>query len=263
MTREAHLGPSSGRAQTLSPRRVEAYARHPIVRRPRLRLRFAAFAGVRSTDGVLDVACGPGFNAFAFARRAREVVAVERSPELLAVAEREAKRRGLRNVSLHEGDPAPLPFPADSFDLVTTTGTVHHFDSPVEVFAEMARVSAPGGRIAIEDVVASEQEVRARYHNRLERLRDRSHRRCLPLSELLSLLGRQGLLVQRVLVQESLREFNEWISVAGTPPRRAEHIRRLLLGAQARDLSGLAIRPADDTFLFVQQVAWVLAIKPA
>lgn len=105
--------------------------------------------------------------------------------------------------------------------------------------------------------------VRARYHNRLERLRDRSHRRCLTLSELIALLGEQGLLVRRVQVQESLRDFNEWIAATRTPPRRAGHIRRLLQGSVGRDLSGLNVQAVDDTFLFVQQVAWVLAMKPA
>ncbi|HEU4760319.1 MAG TPA: hypothetical protein VFT91_10105, partial [Dehalococcoidia bacterium] len=100
------------------------------------------------------------------------------------------------------------------------------------------------------------------YHNRLERLRDRTHRRCLPLSELIALLGQAGLAVRRAEVQDSLREFNEWIAVAGTPPTRAEHIRRLLQGCMEHDLSGLEVQPADDTFLLVQKVAWLLAVKP-
>ncbi len=257
MTKEALAAPRS-----FAARRALAYARHPLVRRPRLRLRFAAFVGARGSDRVLDVGAGPGFNAFAFARRAGEVVALDPLPEMLEQARREAGRRRLHNVTFREGDPGSLPFPDDTFDLVTSAGALHHFAPPSGALAEMARVCAPGGRVAIEDVIASEQDVRARYHNRLERLRDRTHRRCLPLSELVAILGRQGLLVRRAQVQDSLREFNEWIAVAGTPPQRAEHIRRLLQGSVERDLSGLQAEPADDTFLFVQKVAWVLADKP-
>ncbi len=243
-------------------RRAEAYARHPIVRRPRLRLRFAAFAGVRPGDRVLDVATGPGYNALAFARRGGEVTGVDTAPELLALARRQASHRRLRQVTFSEADPASLPFPDGGFDIVTSAAAVHHFASPRQALAEMARVCAAGGKVAIEDIVASQQEVRARYHNRLERLRDRRHRRCLTLSELIAVLAEQGLLVRKLQVQDSLREFNEWVAVTRPPPRRAEHIRRLLQGSMEQDLSGLNVQAADDTFFFVQQVAWVLAVKP-
>jgi len=182
---------------------------------------------------------------------------------MLDVAQRQAKRRGLYNVRFSLGDPAWLPFPDESFDLVLSAGAVHHFPAPGQVLAEMARVCRAGGRVAIEDVITSQQAVRARYHNRLERLRDRSHRRCLPLSELIALLGEHGLLVRKVEVNDSWREFNEWMAVTHPPPGRSERIRHLLQGCIENDLSGLAVQAADDTFLFVQQVAWVLAIKPA
>ncbi len=257
MTKEALTAP-----RAFARRRAELYARHPLVRRPRLRLRFAAFAGAGRAERVLDVGTGPGFNAFAFARRGAQVVGLDPLPEMLEQARRQARRRGLSTVSFREGDPSSLPFPDDSFDLVASAGALHHFATPAAALAEMARVCVPGGRVAIEDVVASEQDVRARYHNRLERLRDRTHRRCLSLSEITALLGQAGLVVRRVDVQDSLREFNEWIAVAGTPPARAEHIRRLLQGSVEQDLSGLEAHAADDSFLFVQKVAWVLAVKP-
>lgn len=243
-------------------RRAEAYARHPLVRRPRWRRRFVSFAAPRPGDRVLDVACGPGFNSLAFARRAAAVVGVDSDRELLEAARREARRRRQDNVSFQEADPQSLPFPDESFHVVTCAAALHHIPSPREALVEMARVCLPGGRLALEDIIAPQQEVRARYLNRLERLRDRSHRRLLPLSEMVALLGALGLAVRRVEVLDSLREFNEWIAAAGTPPGRAEHLRRLLQGSIEQDLSGLRVRPADDTFLFVQQVAWVLAEKP-
>ncbi len=247
----------------LSASLARSYASHPLVRRTSLRLRFATFARVLPQHHVLDVATGPGYNAFAFARRAATVIGVDERSELLALAEKEARRRGLTNVRLTEAGPSSLPFPDNSFHLVTSAAAIHHARSPEEMLAEMARVCRPGGSVAIEDIVASEQEMRARYHNRLERLRDRAHYRCLPLSELIAVLGRQGLRVRKVQVEESWREFNEWIAVTHTPVRRAEHIRRLLQGAADRDLTGLNVQPVDDTFLFAQQVAWVLAVKPA
>lgn len=243
-------------------RRAEAYARHPLIRRPRWRRRFAAFAAPGLGERVLDVACGPGFNALAFARRAGEVIAIDPSPEMLEQARREAHRRRLANISFRQAPAEHLPFPDDSFHVVTCAAALHHIASPRWALLEMSRVCLPGGRVAIEEIIAHQQEVRARYHNRLERLRDRSHRRFLPLAEIIALLGEVGLAVRQVEVLESLREFNEWVAAAGTPPGRAEHLRRLLQGSIERDLSGLRVQAVDDTFLFIQQVAWILALKP-
>lgn len=221
-----------------------------------------AFVQPGPGEHVLDVSCGPGFNAMAFARRVNRVTALDAHPQLLEMARREARRRGLKNITFARADPYSLPYPEDSFDTVTCAAALHHLASPGRALQEMARVCRPGGRVAIEDIISSEQPVRARYHNRLERLRDRTHQRCLTLSEMVSLLGRAGLAIRRIEVLESLREFNEWVAAAATPYRRALHLRRLLQGSVERDLSGLQVQPADDTFLLVQQVAWILAFKP-
>ena len=243
--------------------RAEAQARHPLVRRPAQRSRFASFARARRTDEVLDVGCGAGYSAFACARKARTVTAVDWRPELLVSARKEATRRRLANITFQEMAPEELPLPTGSFDVVVCAAAVHHFSRPAAALAEMVRVCRAAGLVAIEDVIASEQDIRARYHNRMERLRDRSHERLLKLSEMLALLGQAGLNVQRVEVNDSIREFNEWVGVTRPPLRRSEHIRHMLQGSIEQDLSGLAVDAEDDTFIFVQRVAWVLCRKPA
>lgn len=243
-------------------RRAEAFARHPIVRRPALRSRFVRFSGAQRAHSVLDIGTGAGFSAFALARRTGSVTAVDWRPDLLDFARREADRRRA-NVTFLEVNPNTLPFTEATFDLVTSAAAVHHFKDPGRAVSEMARVCNHGGSVALEDVVASEQGVRARYHNRIERLRDRSHQRLLSLSEIIAMLGQAGLTVRRIEVQESVREYNEWVGVTRPPVRRSEHIRRLLQGSVEQDLSGLSVQSEDDTFLFIQQVAWILASKPA
>ena len=57
----------------------------------------------------------------------------------------------------------------------------------------MARVTARGGRIALLDIITSEDSGQAALHNRLERERDPSHVRSLPLSELVRLFEGYGL----------------------------------------------------------------------
>ena len=186
------------------------------------------------------------------------MTAVDWRPELLATARKEARRRRMENITFVEAGAEELPLPAASFDVVASAAAMHHLARPAAALKEIARVCRPNGTVAIEDVVASEQDIRARYHNRIERLRDRSHERLLKLSELLAMLGQAGLLPQRMEIIESIREFNEWVGVTRPPLGRSERIRHLLQGSVEQDLLGLDVQGEDDTFVFVQRVAWVL-----
>jgi SAM-dependent methyltransferase len=90
-------------------------------------------------------------------------------------------------------DVTTLPFPDGAFSVVVTRYTFHHFLDPLAVFREMVRVCRRGGRITVVDMYASEDDAKAAQWNRLELLRDPSHVRCLPLSELKALFGKVGL----------------------------------------------------------------------
>jgi hypothetical protein len=68
--------------------------------------------------------------------------------------------------------------------------------------------------------------------------------------------------VRHVQVHDQPHDFNEWLIGARSSPARIEHIRRLVVGAVEADLSGLRIRLVDDTILFTQQIAWIIADKP-
>lgn len=91
------------------------------------------------------------------------------------------------------GDVLPLPFPDASFSIVTCRYAFHHFEHPSAVLAEMKRVCQPGGRMVLADVHAAADPERAAAFNRMERLRDPSHVRALPLAEWESLVRQTGL----------------------------------------------------------------------
>src|SRR5262249_56660713 len=85
------------------------------------------------------------------------------------------------------GGPAALPSPDASFDAVVPRFSFHHLLEPAGALAEMLRVCRPGGRVVVSDVYTTTPEQAAEY-DRLERLRDPSHVRALPLAELRALL---------------------------------------------------------------------------
>jgi demethylmenaquinone methyltransferase/2-methoxy-6-polyprenyl-1,4-benzoquinol methylase len=117
------------------------------------RWRAAMVATVRATPGqrVLDVATGTGLVAQALVRRyAVEVVGVDQSPQMLAAARaRLAASPALAaRITLREGRAEELPFADGEFDHLTFTYLLRYVEDPAATLRELARVVAPGGRIA-------------------------------------------------------------------------------------------------------------------
>jgi ubiquinone/menaquinone biosynthesis C-methylase UbiE len=101
---------------------------------------------------VLDIACGTGEPSITIARLLQgtgEVVGVDLSGGPLAVAGERAKEHGLSNVRFQQADVHDLPFPANSFDRITSRLGVMFFAELPRSLQEMHRVLKPGGRVAL------------------------------------------------------------------------------------------------------------------
>ena len=118
---------------------------------------------------LLDIGTGTGRMAELFADRADRVVALDKSLDMLRVARAKLQRLPADRVELVQGDFAALPFPAQSFDTVLLHQVLHFAPDPWVALAEAARVTRPGGRIAIVDFAAHDhEELRERHaHARL------------------------------------------------------------------------------------------------
>jgi ubiquinone/menaquinone biosynthesis C-methylase UbiE len=102
---------------------------------------------------LLDVGCGPGTITADLAARVApgRVVGLDRSEEPLDQARQSAAQRGLTNVSYVVGDVYALDFPDATFDVVHAHQVLQHLVDPVAALREMARVTRPGGVIAVRD----------------------------------------------------------------------------------------------------------------
>jgi SAM-dependent methyltransferase len=110
---------------------------------------------IRTGDRVLDLGCGGGRHAFEAHRRGARVVALDADPAVLKdvrdmfaaqAAVGEAEPDGA--VAVH-AEAESLPFPDASFDRVIAAEILEHLPDDRPVLAEITRVLAPGGLLAI------------------------------------------------------------------------------------------------------------------
>jgi SAM-dependent methyltransferase len=185
----------------------------------------------RGDERALDVGTGAGALALALAPLVREVIGVDRVPELLALARERATAFG--NVELIEGDATLLPFPASSFDLTATMRTLHHVPRPELVLAELTRVTRPGGRMLVVDQLGHVDPLEALAVDRFERARDSSHARLLPEIDLRHLFEANGLVLLRERYDDERRELDAYLDLAGC--EGADRERALALAPHGRE----------------------------
>ena len=215
-----------------------AFATTPWITDEELLQRLVSAAQLTGSERVLDVATGPGYVAEAFARTAREVVGVDLTDAMLAIATERTRQRCVRNISFRVADVRSLPFEREQFDVVVCRLAFHHFEHPAQVLAEMARVCRTPGTILVEDIFGSEHPDRAAYQDRFESLRDPSHVRALPLTALLHLFREAGLEIDAIASNDRTPEVDRWLATSQTPPDRAAEVRRMLEEDRLHDLSG-------------------------
>lgn len=107
---------------------------------------------VRSGSRYLDVGCGSGLACAIAGERGAEVSGLDASAGLLAVA-----RERIPHADLREGDMVSLPWEDNSFDAVSFINTFFFASDQERALQEAARVTAPGGRVAVTTWVSPEQ----------------------------------------------------------------------------------------------------------
>jgi demethylmenaquinone methyltransferase/2-methoxy-6-polyprenyl-1,4-benzoquinol methylase len=103
---------------------------------------------------ALDLCCGTGDIAAALARRGAETTGVDFSAQMLTVAaERQQASSDLKDKNLFflQGDAQQLPFPENSFDIVTVGYGLRNLTSWERGLDEMHRVARPGARLLVLD----------------------------------------------------------------------------------------------------------------
>ena len=105
---------------------------------------------------VLDVGAGTAQIPIELCRQsaAARVVAIDLAEQMLAVGQANVRRAGLDDrIRLEHIDAKTMPYADASFAALISNSIIHHIPEPARVFAEMVRVTAPGGTLFVRDLL--------------------------------------------------------------------------------------------------------------
>jgi SAM-dependent methyltransferase len=176
-----------------------------------------AIAALRAGETVVDLGAGGGFDCFLAAKQVGpngRVIGVDMTPDMVEKARSNARKVGASNVDFRLGEIERLPISNGSVDVILSNCVINLSPDKAAVFREAFRVLKPGGRLAISDVVAT-QELPANLSTELGALTG-----CISgaarTEVLVRLLEAAGFESVRISVKEESRTFiRDWMPGSG------------------------------------------------
>jgi ubiquinone/menaquinone biosynthesis C-methylase UbiE len=223
-------------------RQAAQFAASPTARSEDILERILRVAEPKPPDTALDVACGPGVLVCALAKHVHEARGIDLTPAMLEQARKTQQAQGVTNVLWDQGDVTAMPYGDAQFDIVTCRFAFHHFPEPLPVLREMRRVCRPGGRIIVVD--SAPAAAKADAFNAMEKLRDPSHTRALPVEDMTTLFVQAGLPEPRVERTRLALELEEFLS--RSYPKEGDEARIRAMFDRALTEDAMDLQPMRD-----------------
>ncbi|MEH7332493.1 class I SAM-dependent methyltransferase [Neobacillus drentensis] len=237
---------------------ADSYVSSSIHRKGKDLQKLVEMASLQGEEELLDIATGGGHTANAFAPFVKKVTAVDLTPEMLAAAENFIKGNGNQNVDFIIGDAENLPFPDESFDLVTCRIAPHHFPNVKRFINEVYRVLKPNGQFLLDDNVTPEEEEFDQFYNTIEKWRDYSHYRAWKKSEWLKMLELNSFEISEWHRFEKTFQFESWCNRMNLPQTEKEKLAQFIINASPKVKRKFRIMIEHDQVISFQGEAAVL-----
>ena len=213
---------------------------------------------------TLDVACGPGTFTLPLAARTRRAWGLDFTGAMLEHARSAARKSRRRNTAFLRGSVYGLPFRDGALDAVICGYCFHHFQEPERALAEMARVTRPGGRLGLADLIVP-MGGDAKISDAMEIARDPSHASTLAAIKLRAMFATAGLRIVAEERMENVRSFEEWMHVGGHEKGSKVYaeVEAMMDADIAADKSGFHPRRTDTGEIeYMQTTLFLVAEKP-
>jgi ubiquinone/menaquinone biosynthesis C-methylase UbiE len=108
---------------------------------------------ISPNDVVVDFGCGPGYYTIELAKKAKMVMAVDLSPEMLKKAQKKAAKAGAKNIQFLQSEGKSLQLGDSSVDMILLVTVYHEIGKSEAVLKEFSRVLKPEAKLIIVEVV--------------------------------------------------------------------------------------------------------------
>ena len=215
----------------------------------------------RPDDKVLEAASGTCICGRNITPYVKKVVCLDATPAMLQIGKEAAETEGIKGISFEVGLVEDIPYLDESFDIVLTRLSFHHFTELEKPFSELHRVLKPGGKLVIIDMEATEEALRE-IEDRIETMRDPSHIRNRSREEFEMLYHRYGYDLQIEKTTKIPVRLDAWMELTKTEAK----IRSEILSLMQEELDGgrkTGFFPylVDGGITFNQQWLFLLGIK--
>jgi ubiquinone/menaquinone biosynthesis C-methylase UbiE/DNA-binding HxlR family transcriptional regulator len=102
---------------------------------------------------IADLGSGEGLMSELFTQSAKQVIAVDSSPEIIRFGENQAKKAKIKNIEFRLGDIQEPPIAPASVDVAILSQVLHHLEKPELAISAAIRILVPGGKIFILDLL--------------------------------------------------------------------------------------------------------------
>ena len=213
---------------------------------------------------VLDVATGAGHTGLYLASLGHRVILADLAGPMLDRVREAAEQRGL-TVEVQQHPAEELPYPDQTFDLVTCRVAAHHFSSPASFIRETARVLKPQGWfLLIDGSVQDDEPETEEWLHQVEKLRDPSHHRLLTPRAWSTLCESAGLKVLSADLHPFKQPDLEWyFETAATSPENRAAVCELIDTASPAVRQVLQLTVEDGKTVWWWQRLTLIARKSA